>query len=113
MKNWSLVLMVALAVPAFAEDAKKAAPAPGPTQQFVLISPEEKEALQKAAKAGIEKRTKDTLRHMYTAAALHGILANPETQLGDVTKNASLAKNYGYALMAASKAEKSEGEKKP
>lgn len=97
MKRLFYILMVALAVPAFADEVKQQAPA---TQQYQLIAPSELEALKKAAKAGLDKRSKETLRHMYTAAALHGILANPDTAVGDVTKNAALAKSYGHAFLS-------------
>lgn len=83
--------------PAVAEEVKKSEP----TQQFVMVQPAELENLKKLAKAGLDARSRETLRHMYTAAALHGILANSNHQIGDVTADVALAKSYGYAMMVA------------
>lgn len=75
--------------------------AAAPQQQFNLISPQELATLKQQAQQGLDSRSKETLRHMYTAAALTGLLANQATARGDVITNIELAKAYGYAMIKA------------
>ncbi len=72
-------------------------------QQFNLVSPAELQALRAQAAAGLDARSKETLRHMYTAAALTGILANSNSGYNNhtVVESVELAKSYGYAMIAA------------
>lgn len=70
-----------------------------PALEYKLITPQELDALKSAAQSGLDSRSKEALRHMYTAAALTGLLANDSTR--DISKTVDLAKAHGYAMMKA------------
>lgn len=89
-----MALVLCLSVNAGRGEDEKAA-------QFQLVAPAELAELRKQAKAGLDERSKDTIRQLYTASALQGVLAHPTTAPKDITANVQLAKAYGYAMMDA------------
>lgn len=72
---------------------------PPKTQQYALVDPTELANLRKAATTTYDKRSLDTLRHMYTSAALTAVVASRDEK--DIAGNVELAKSYGYAMIKA------------